>query len=75
MYYSPEVSGTLAEACGVPGLTEGSYSSSVLQPWGRGAPVYLANNDYAAIDIVYMFGDWAEETLLQVRGAPTTALG
>lgn len=60
----------------MPGLTEDGYSSSVLQPWGRDVPVYLANNDYAAIDTVYLFGDWAEETLLQVlaTGVPAHSL-
>ena len=41
----------------------------MLQPFGRGAKVFLANNDYVALDVRYKYGDWAEETLLQSERA------
>ena len=69
VYYSPEMSGELGEACGVPGLTEAEYREGVLQPFGPATPVYLANNDYAALDVKYLYGDWAEESLLQAERA------
>jgi hypothetical protein len=47
VYWSPEVSGSIAKACGVAGLTENEYRSRVLQPF-NGAKVFLANNDWVA---------------------------
>eukprot|EP00192_Tetraselmis_astigmatica_P003512 CAMPEP_0117679094 /NCGR_PEP_ID=MMETSP0804-20121206/17640_1 /TAXON_ID=1074897 /ORGANISM="Tetraselmis astigmatica, Strain CCMP880" /LENGTH=558 /DNA_ID=CAMNT_0005488511 /DNA_START=32 /DNA_END=1709 /DNA_ORIENTATION=- len=69
VYWSSEVSGTAAQACGMPGLTEEEYAASLLQPWGRDVPVFLANNDYFMQDTKYMYGDWAEDSLLQAERA------
>ena len=46
-------------------------SSDVIhaEPFGKGVPVYLANNDWVAQDVTYFFGDWAEETLVQAERA------
>ena len=67
MYYSPRQSGSLAAACAVSDLTDEEYRTTVLQPFGADAPVFLANNDWVAQDVDYFYGDWAEETLLQAR--------
>jgi hypothetical protein len=69
VYWAPEISGSLANACGVDGLTEGEYRTTLLQPFGRHAPIYMANNDWVAQDVTYFYGDWAEESLLQCERA------
>ena len=61
------MSGTLGKACGVPGLTETEYRSSVLQPFGFKKKVFLANNDWGIVESKYQFGSWAEEGLLQAE--------
>jgi hypothetical protein len=65
----PEVSGSLGQACGVDGLSESEYRSTALQPLGKGVRLFMANNDWVALNTRYMFGDWAEETLLQAERA------
>lgn len=72
VYYSPSISGPLERACGVPGLTEAEYRDGALQPFGRERAAFLANNDWVAMDVRYMYGDWAEETLLQAERACRT---
>jgi len=72
VYYSPEVSGSIAKACGVSGLSEAEYRRVALQPFGADKRVFMANNDWVAMDVAYMFGDWAEETLLQAERALRT---
>lgn len=42
---------------------------SAWQPFGRNVSVYLANNDWVAMDVTYFFGDWAEESLVQSERA------
>ena len=69
VYWAPSVSGSLGRACGCDGLTEDEYRTTVLQPFGKGRPVYLANNDWVAQNVNYFFGDWAEESLLQCERA------
>ena len=69
VYWAPSISGSVANACGVPGLTDKEYRETVLQPFGRDKPVYLANNDFVAQDVTYFYGDWAEETLTQSERA------
>lgn len=69
VYYAPEVSGSLGAACGVSGLSEGEYRLAALQPLGPGAPLYMANNDWVVSETRYMYGDWAEESLLQAERA------
>mmetsp|Transcript_45186 Transcript_45186/g.102025 ORF Transcript_45186/g.102025 Transcript_45186/m.102025 type:complete len:510 (-) Transcript_45186:101-1630(-) len=83
VYYAPEMSGDLAQACRVPGLTEDEYRSSALHPWNptdsslaarSGGPsppprVFVANNDFVAMNVHYMYGDWAEESLLMAERA------
>ena len=69
VYYSPEVSGSLGEACGVPGLTEEEYRDTVLQPFVHSPNVFLVNNDWVALQSKYLFGDWAEESLMQAERA------
>ena len=69
IYWAPSMSGSLANACGIDGLTEGEYRSTVLQPFGEKAPIFLANNDFVAQNVDYFFGDWAEESLLQSERA------
>ena len=50
--------------------TTTTTTSNHPQPLKTSAPqVFLANNDYAAINVYYMFGDWAEESLLQAERA------
>ncbi|KAL3775148.1 hypothetical protein ACHAW5_003380 [Stephanodiscus triporus] len=80
LYYST-MSGAPDQACGVPGLTDESYRDTVLQPWRRGDGtdekkvggiknrIFLVNNDFSCMDVRYYFGDWAEESLLQVERA------
>ena len=69
VYWSPEVSGSPAKACGVDGLDDDEYRTTVLQPLGRHIPIFLANNDWVCQDVQYLFGDWAEEPLLQAERA------
>jgi len=69
VYWAESISGSAAGACGVPGLTDAEYRTSVLQPLGRGAPLYLANNDFVSQKVDYFYGDWAEESLLQAERA------
>lgn len=57
VYWAPSVSGTLGRACGCDGLTEAEYRTTVLQPFGKAAPIYLANNDWVAQDVKYFYGD------------------
>ena len=59
----------LGAACAVDGLTEDEYRSTVLQPFGKEAAVYLANNDFLAQQSTYFEGDWAQESLLQCEQA------
>ena len=59
------MSGSLGAACGVSGLSEGEYRLAALPPLGPGAPLYMANNDWVVSETRYMYGDWAEESLLQ----------
>jgi hypothetical protein len=80
LYYST-MSGAPDQACGVPGLTDESYRDTVLQPWRRSDGtdekkvggiknrIFLVNNDFSCMDVRYYFGDWAEESLLQVERA------
>lgn len=75
VYWSPLMSGSPAGACNVPGLTEEEYALTMLQPWGDDAPVYLANNDYIMQDVRYIYGDWAEDSLLQVVSPPAQRTG
>ena len=69
VYWDPSISGTLGAACAVDGLTEDEYRSTVLQPFGKEAAVYLANNDFLAQQSTYFEGDWAQESLLQCERA------
>ena len=69
MYWAPSISGSPGQACGVDGLSEEEYRTTVLQPFGLHSPVYLANNDWVLQDVNYFFGDWAEETLVQSERA------
>ncbi|KAL3907383.1 MAG: hypothetical protein SGILL_008900 [Bacillariaceae sp.] len=80
VYYSPTDSGTPDKACDVPGLTDEIYRDSVLQPWKDDFPgdkthnsiknrIFLVNNDYSCMDVRFMWGDWAEESLLQAERA------
>jgi len=56
----------LEKACGVPSLTEAEYRSSVLMPTGT-PKLLVANNDWVAQKTEKLFGDWAEESLLQAE--------
>ena len=47
----------MAKACSVDGLTDEEYRETVLQPFGRDVPIYLANNDFVAQDVTYFYGD------------------
>ncbi|KAK3248455.1 hypothetical protein CYMTET_42081 [Cymbomonas tetramitiformis] len=69
VYYAPELSGSLAKACNLNGLTEDEYQLTVLQPFGRSSRIFLANNDYVALNVHYLWGDWAEESLLMAERA------
>lgn len=72
VYYYPSHSGTPEQACGVEGLTDESYSETVLQPWREAnTNIFLVNNDYSCLNVRYLWGDWAEETLLQAERAVT----
>eukprot|EP00747_Dinoflagellata_sp_TGD_P217341 gnl/TRDRNA2_/TRDRNA2_89744_c0_seq2.p2 gnl/TRDRNA2_/TRDRNA2_89744_c0~~gnl/TRDRNA2_/TRDRNA2_89744_c0_seq2.p2 ORF type:complete len:153 (+),score=35.49 gnl/TRDRNA2_/TRDRNA2_89744_c0_seq2:172-630(+) len=71
VYYSTSASvpggpDPLERACGVPGLTESEYRSAVLMPLST-PNVLVANNDWVAQRTEYLFGDWAEESLLQAE--------
>lgn len=80
VYYStnPTVPGgpdPLERACGVPGLTDSEYRESVLSPLGTHS-ILVANNDWVAQSFETMFGDWAEESLLQTeRGLSLQGFG
>mmetsp|Transcript_8226 Transcript_8226/g.12610 ORF Transcript_8226/g.12610 Transcript_8226/m.12610 type:complete len:563 (+) Transcript_8226:196-1884(+) len=72
VYYSPTISGSPANACGVPGLTEESYRDTVLQPFKNqnlSTNLFLVNNDFVCLNARYFYGDWAEESLLQAERA------
>lgn len=72
VYYYPTESGTPDVACGVEGLTDDTYRDTVLRPWSGTHPnIFLMNNDYSCLDVRYLWGDWAEETLLQAERAVT----
>jgi hypothetical protein len=71
VYYSTSASlpggpDPLERACGVPGLTEEEYRKSVLTPLSTPS-VLVANNDWVAQRTEELFGDWAEESLLQTE--------
>ncbi|CAE7338056.1 unnamed protein product, partial [Symbiodinium pilosum] len=53
----------------VPGLTEKEYRDSMMFPVPGRTDISLANNDWVAQTIETMFGDWAEESLLQAERA------
>ncbi|CAK9030015.1 Hypothetical protein SCF082_LOCUS19047 [Durusdinium trenchii] len=59
----------LEKACGVPGLTDKEYRDSLLFPHPDHKQIMLANNDWVAQPVEKMFGDWAEESLLQAERA------
>jgi len=69
VYWAPSISGSLGGACGVDGLTPAEYRSTVMRPFGKAAPIYVANNDWVEQDVAYFMGDWAEESLLQCERA------
>jgi len=71
VYYSADPStpggpDPLDKACGVAGLTEGEYRESVMMPVSD-KRILVANNDWVALSTERMFGDWAEESLLQAE--------
>lgn len=57
----------LERACGVPGLTEAEYRQSMLTPIEGASHLLIANNDWVAQTTETLFGDWAEESLLQAE--------
>ncbi|CAJ1375477.1 unnamed protein product [Effrenium voratum] len=59
----------LEKACGVPGLTDQEYRDAMLFPLPDRKDIMLANNDWVAQSVETMFGDWAEESLLQAERA------
>eukprot|EP00420_Gonyaulax_spinifera_P005406 CAMPEP_0197941966 /NCGR_PEP_ID=MMETSP1439-20131203/123640_1 /TAXON_ID=66791 /ORGANISM="Gonyaulax spinifera, Strain CCMP409" /LENGTH=104 /DNA_ID=CAMNT_0043565199 /DNA_START=14 /DNA_END=328 /DNA_ORIENTATION=+ len=64
----------LEKACGVPGLNEDEYRRSVMMPLSDHR-LLVANNDWVAQATEKMFGDWAEESLLQAeRGLRVTGV-
>jgi len=70
--YEPTMSGYPDEACGVSGLTDGTYREIVLQPWRtilKDTSMFLVNNDWVCKSIREYQGDWAEESLLQAERA------
>jgi len=74
VYYSalPSTPGgpdPLDKACGVVGLTEKEYRESIMFPVPGRTDISLANNDWVAQTTETMFGDWAEESLLQAERA------
>lgn len=74
VYYSldsstPGGADPLEKACGVSGLTDKEYRDSLLFPLPELKQVVLANNDWSAMPVEKMFGDWAEESLLQAERA------
>jgi hypothetical protein len=68
VYYDPESGDTIDKACNVTGLTKDEYRDTVLEPLPF-PKVFIANNDWVAEEIKYMWGDWAEESLLQAERA------
>eukprot|EP00929_Paragymnodinium_shiwhaense_P114667 TRINITY_DN83133_c0_g1_i1.p1 TRINITY_DN83133_c0_g1~~TRINITY_DN83133_c0_g1_i1.p1 ORF type:complete len:535 (+),score=122.97 TRINITY_DN83133_c0_g1_i1:63-1607(+) len=69
VYYSVDSGDSPAKACGVPGLTEDEYRASILTPFPSLPHVHVANNDWIIQEVKQMFGDWAEESLLQAERA------
>jgi len=69
IYYAESMGDSLAKACGLEGLDEKEYRSTVLKPFGEKHKIYLANNDWVAQEIKGFYGDWAEESLLQAERA------
>eukprot|EP00746_Dinoflagellata_sp_MGD_P086947 gnl/MRDRNA2_/MRDRNA2_34472_c0_seq1.p1 gnl/MRDRNA2_/MRDRNA2_34472_c0~~gnl/MRDRNA2_/MRDRNA2_34472_c0_seq1.p1 ORF type:complete len:505 (+),score=92.02 gnl/MRDRNA2_/MRDRNA2_34472_c0_seq1:68-1582(+) len=70
VYYSKSSGDSMEKACGVEGLTEQEYRDSVLTPFKEQMPrVHVANNDWVASEVEKMYGDWAEESLLQAERA------
>ncbi|CAE7380299.1 HERC2 [Symbiodinium natans] len=74
VYYSTDASNPggpdpLEKACGVAGLTEKEYRDSLMFPIPNRTDISLANNDWVAQTTETMFGDWAEESLLQAERA------
>jgi hypothetical protein len=68
VYYDPESGDTIDKACNVTELTKDEYRDTVLEPLPF-PKVFVANNDWVAEEIKYMWGDWAEESLLQAERA------
>lgn len=71
VYYSTAASvpggpDPLERACGVPGLSEAEYRLAVMAPLA-GHDLIVANNDWVAQTTETLFGDWAEESLLQAE--------
>lgn len=70
VYYSKQLGDSMAKSCGVSGLTEDEYRNTILTPFGEHMPrVHVANNDWIAQEVEKMYGDWAEESLLQAERA------
>jgi len=69
VYWDAGMSGSPAGACGVDGLDDDEYRTTVLQPFGRDTNVFLANNDWLSMNVRYFEGDWAQETLVQSERA------
>jgi len=57
----------LEQACGIRGLTEDEYRNSMLSPLSGDPRILVANNDWVAMRTEELFGDWAEESLLQAE--------
>lgn len=64
--FTPGGPDPLEKACGVPGLDEVEYRQAVLFPT-LSSQILVANNDWVAQNVEYLFGDWAEESLLQAE--------
>jgi len=70
VYYSKSMDDSMEKACGVDGLTEKEYRDTILTPFKDKMPrVHVANNDWIAQEVENMYGDWAEESLLQAERA------
>merc|ERR1712232_759162 len=52
VYYSASIGDSMAKACGVPALTEKEYRDSILSPFGHGARIHVANNDWVAQEVM-----------------------
>ena len=59
VYWAPSISGTLGGACGVDGLTAAEYRATVMRPFGKAAPIFVANNDWVEQDVTYFMGDFS----------------